>query len=222
MVLLLRKLYLYFTKDPEGVHYCPGGRGVSNFFQGGGVQMLISLETHVRTCYFPGGCPDPLSPSGSARGQCHHNRTILITVPLLTIIVRHWFVRMTHEVFQMMHWYYAPLTPSRNTALGSDSFCNSAFFSPKYPLSKSSESNNIGDWLIQSKKDGKDQESIQSSTTPDPGYQWESSKLTVRHHRRELRSQDNLQIYYSSASATVHSKGTEPRWKNASWIESLA
>ena len=44
MVLLLRKLYLYFTKDPEGVHYFPGG--VSNFFQGGGgVQMLISLET---------------------------------------------------------------------------------------------------------------------------------------------------------------------------------
>ena len=35
MVLLLRKLYLYFTKDPEGVHYFPGGR-VSNFFQGGG------------------------------------------------------------------------------------------------------------------------------------------------------------------------------------------
>ena len=54
MVLLLRKLYLYFTKDPEGVHYFQGG-GVSNFFQGGGVQMLISLETHVRTCYFPGG-----------------------------------------------------------------------------------------------------------------------------------------------------------------------
>ena len=34
MVLLLRKLYLYFTKDPKGVHYFPGG--VSNFFQGGG------------------------------------------------------------------------------------------------------------------------------------------------------------------------------------------
>ena len=31
-----------------------GGGGGSNFFQGG-VQMLISLETHVRTCYFPGG-----------------------------------------------------------------------------------------------------------------------------------------------------------------------
>ena len=108
----------------------------------------------------------------------------------------------------MMHWYCARLTPSRNTALGSGSFCNSGFFSPNYHLRQRSESNNIGDWLIQSKKDGKDQESIQSSTTPDPGYQWESSKLTVSHHRRELRSQDNLQIYYSSASATVFS---EPR-----------
>ena len=29
----------------------------------------------------------------------------------------------------------------------------------------------------------KDQESIQSSTTPDPGYQWESDKLTVIHHK---------------------------------------
>ena len=88
-VLLLRKLYLYFTKDPEGVHYFPGGGGVK-LFPGGGVQMLISLETHVRTCYFRGGGgPDPLSPSGSAHGQCHHNGTIFITVPLLTIIVRH-------------------------------------------------------------------------------------------------------------------------------------
>ena len=31
----------------------------------------------------------------------------------------------------------------------------------------------------QSKYECKDQESIQSSTTPDPGYQWESDKLTV-------------------------------------------
>ena len=41
MVLLLRKLYLYFTKDPEAVHFFPGGGGrgggvVSNFFKGGG------------------------------------------------------------------------------------------------------------------------------------------------------------------------------------------
>ena len=111
----------------------------------------------------------------------------------------------------MTHRYCARLAPSRNTALGSGGFCNSAFFSPKYPLRQRSESNNVGDWLIQSKKDGKDQESIQSSTTLDPGYQWESNKLSVRHHRRELRSQDNLQIHYSSASVTVLSKGTEPR-----------
>ena len=88
MVLLLRKLYLYFTKDPEGYIIFQGG-GVKIFPGGGGVQMLISLETHVRTCYFPRGCPDPLPPIGSAHGQCHHDGTVFITVPLLTIIVRH-------------------------------------------------------------------------------------------------------------------------------------
>ena len=67
MVLLLRKLYLYFTKDPEAVHYFPGagggggGGGGSNFFQGG-VQMIISIETHRRTCYFPGGVSRPPIP----------------------------------------------------------------------------------------------------------------------------------------------------------------
>ena len=40
-----------------------------------------------------------------------------------------------------------------------------------------------------SKYGSKDQESIQSSTTPDPGYQWESDKVTVRHHKREPRGQ---------------------------------
>ena len=89
MVLLLRKLYLYLTKDPEAVHYFPGGGGCPTLFTGGGgVQMLIFIETHICTCYFPGECPDPLSPSGSTRGQCHHNGTIFITVRPLTIIVR--------------------------------------------------------------------------------------------------------------------------------------
>ena len=66
IVLLLRKLYLYFTKDPEGVHYFPGrgGGGCQTFSRGGGVQILISLEIHERTCYFPGvvvsGPPIPL------------------------------------------------------------------------------------------------------------------------------------------------------------------
>ena len=64
MVLLLRKLYLYSTKDPEAVHYIPGGGGggMSNFFQGGRVQMLISIETNIRTCYFPGGVWSPYPP----------------------------------------------------------------------------------------------------------------------------------------------------------------
>ena len=46
-----------------------GSRGGSNFFQGGGgstfsrggVQMLISIETHI-TCDFPAGGLDRLSP----------------------------------------------------------------------------------------------------------------------------------------------------------------
>ena len=42
-------------KDPDGVQHFPGG---PNFFYGGptfstGVQMLISIETHI-TCDFPG------------------------------------------------------------------------------------------------------------------------------------------------------------------------
>ena len=64
MVLLLRKLYLYFTKDPEAVHYFPGPGGptLSNGGWGGGVKMLISIETYIRTCYFPGGVSGPPIP----------------------------------------------------------------------------------------------------------------------------------------------------------------
>ena len=44
----------------RGVHYFPGG-GAKLF--PGGVQMLISLETHVRTYYFPGvGVRTPYPP----------------------------------------------------------------------------------------------------------------------------------------------------------------
>ena len=83
MVLLLSKLYLYVTKDPEGVHYFSGGGGGgpnANFFKNPCTYLLFSRGWW---------CPDPLSPSGSAHGQCHHNGTIFITVPLLTILVRH-------------------------------------------------------------------------------------------------------------------------------------
>ena len=65
MVLLLRKLYLYFTKDLEGVHYFPGGCETFSIY------VLVIFQ------------------GGYEHGQCHHNGTIFITVPLLTIIVRH-------------------------------------------------------------------------------------------------------------------------------------
>ena len=42
--------------------------------------------------------------------------------------------------------------------------------------------------FYKSKKEGKDQESIQSSTTPDQGYQWESVNVTIRHHRERSGS----------------------------------
>ena len=60
MVLLLKKIYLYITKDPEAFHYIPG---VSNFFQGG-VQMLISIEKHiyVLAIFQGGGGLDPYLP----------------------------------------------------------------------------------------------------------------------------------------------------------------
>ena len=65
MILLLRKLYLYFTKDPEAVHYFPGGGGggCPTFFQGGGgpnanfyrntYMYLLFSRGSVRTPYPP-------------------------------------------------------------------------------------------------------------------------------------------------------------------------
>ena len=41
----------------------------------------------------------------------------------------------------------------------------------------------------QFKQGCKDQESIQLSTIPYPGYQWESAQLTVKHHKRALSQQ---------------------------------
>ena len=43
--------------------------------------------------------------------------------------------------------------------------------------------------LCGGKKEGKDQEPIQLSTTPDPGYQWESDNVTISHYKREPRGQ---------------------------------
>ena len=51
--LLLRKLNLYFTKDPEGVHYFPGGGGPNaNLFRNPCTYLLFS-RGGVRTPYPP-------------------------------------------------------------------------------------------------------------------------------------------------------------------------
>ena len=94
MVLLLRKLYLYFTKDPEAVDNipeggCPPFSGGGGGGGGGGPNANFYGFVYVLVIFQGGGCPDPLSPSGSAHGQCHHSGTIFITVRLLTIIARH-------------------------------------------------------------------------------------------------------------------------------------
>ena len=47
----------------------------------------------------------------------------------------------------------------------------------------------------ESKKEGKDQKSIQSSTTPDPGYPLESNKLTIRHHQMIANTSNNFVIF---------------------------
>ena len=61
MVLLLRKLYLYFTKDPEAVHYFPGAGGVQLFpgegpnanFYRNPYTYLLFYRGSVRTPYLP-------------------------------------------------------------------------------------------------------------------------------------------------------------------------
>ena len=49
---IAEKTILILYQGSRGVHYFQG-RGCPTFSRG--VQMLISIETHIRTCYFPGG-----------------------------------------------------------------------------------------------------------------------------------------------------------------------
>ena len=47
-------------------------------------------------------------------------------------------------------------------------------------------------------QDGRqDQESLQSITTPDPGYQWESDNVTIRHHKREPITVDSYGFLFN-------------------------
>ena len=49
---------------------------------------------------------------------------------------------------------------------------------------------------MKSKKEGNDQESIKTSNTPDPGYQWESDNIRIRHHKRENNEKEKKAEYY--------------------------
>ena len=52
-----KTLLILYQGSKGGPLFATGG---VKLFPGGG-QMLVSLETHIRTCYFPGGgCPIPL------------------------------------------------------------------------------------------------------------------------------------------------------------------
>ena len=54
MDLLLRTLYLYFTKDPEGVHYFPcRGGGFICYFLKKPICVLVIFQGGVRTPYPP-------------------------------------------------------------------------------------------------------------------------------------------------------------------------
>ena len=86
---IAEKTILILCQGSRGGPLYSGGGG-SNFFPGGGGGPNANFYRNPYTyLLFSRGCPDPLSPSGSAHGQCHHNGTIFITVRLLTIIVRH-------------------------------------------------------------------------------------------------------------------------------------
>ena len=52
------------------------------------------------------------------------------------------------------------------------------------------------------------------STIPDPGYQWENEKLTVRHHIREPRGQTSKHILTDSHKGIAHKRSTKevPPW----------
>ena len=59
---IAEKTILIHYQGSRGGQLFSRGGGVQLLFQGWGVQMLISIETHIRTCYFPGGVRTPYPP----------------------------------------------------------------------------------------------------------------------------------------------------------------
>ena len=86
-----KTILILYQGSRGGPLFSRGGGGDVKPFPGGGgggpnANFCRNPYTYL---LFSRGGPDPLYPSGSAHGQCHHNGTIFIIVPLLTIIVRH-------------------------------------------------------------------------------------------------------------------------------------
>ena len=79
---IAEKTILILYQGSRGGPLFPRGGGPT-FFKGG------SKDNPYTYLLFSRGVSGPLAPSESAHGQCHHNRQIFITVPLLTKIVRH-------------------------------------------------------------------------------------------------------------------------------------
>ena len=50
-----KTILILYQGSSKGPLFSRGGGGCQTFSRGGGVQMLFFLETHVRTCCFPGG-----------------------------------------------------------------------------------------------------------------------------------------------------------------------
>ena len=57
-----KTILILFKESRGGLLFSGGGGGVQLFPGGGGGQMLISIETHIRTCYFLGGVSGPPIP----------------------------------------------------------------------------------------------------------------------------------------------------------------
>ena len=60
----MRKLYLYFTKDPEAVHYFPGGGGGVQLFSrgGGGPNANFYRNTYMYYLFSRGSVRTPYPP----------------------------------------------------------------------------------------------------------------------------------------------------------------
>ena len=67
--------------------------------------------------------------------------------------------------------------------------------------------------IYPSKKEGKYQESVQSSTTPDPGHKWESDNFEIR-HKRETRGQPFPSRWPQGTNKQTHTKAWQKQDRN--------